>query len=154
MSIPERACVVKGGLCGFFRLGVVLFFASSTEFVGGFCPECSESHGFSGVLRGFRNQRKCVSDSGVSIKRNTTRTLAQHYMNDSPLTCEIARNSGRFLHPFTCPAMPPKIQGSGAKPQEVHFSPTNSVEEPRSRGCNQLELAGETPCQDGLQWEK
>ena len=24
--LPERACVVKGGLCGFCRLGVLVFF--------------------------------------------------------------------------------------------------------------------------------
>ena len=32
--------------------------ASSAESVGGFCPECSERHGFSCVLHGFRGQEK------------------------------------------------------------------------------------------------
>jgi hypothetical protein len=32
--------------------------ASSAEFVGGSCSECSESLGFSRLLHGSRNQRK------------------------------------------------------------------------------------------------
>ena len=44
-------------------------------------------------------------------------------MSDSPLTCQIARNSGRFLRPFTCPAMPPKSWGPGQSPRKSIFHP-------------------------------
>jgi hypothetical protein len=36
-----------------------------------------------------------------------------------------------FPLPFICPAIPQKIPGSGAEPQEPRFSPTNSAEDPK-----------------------
>ena len=49
--------------------------------------------------------------------------MAQRYMNGSPLTCEIARNLGRFPRPFTCPAMPLKSRGLGQSPRKSIFHP-------------------------------